>query len=273
MKKRKKHFIISYNIDSYVSAIVLKWMYSDMDLHRCKLISKNNFIDKIDSYLFEHVEQTDIIYFLGFEKSFAEDFRKEFPQYTDNKFLFLEDINTSLAKSIHSAFENTNRERQTLIDACENWVTQKYDKNSYYLSILWRLLNKNKFFDLFEGGFSIIPSVYVNMIKNHIMKYKNIEKVYYELEHKDYKFHCLQCSIDYLDDACFECFKNNKCDVLFLVDTSKNKVFIRRKKECNVDLSKYAKTLCNGDGFPYAASGDITNLFLDFTKKFNKVNS
>lgn len=72
-------------------------------------------------------------------------------------------------------------------------------------------------------------------------------------------------------DCCFteisdELFENYNADVIAIVNTEANRVYFRRSKVCEMKLDKLAKKLCNGDGYKYAASGEITEKFLNFTK-------
>jgi hypothetical protein len=64
--------------------------------------------------------------------------------------------------------------------------------------------------------------------------------------------------------------KNYDIDLLFYINTNNEKVSLRQKKGNNmIDLEKFSKTYCDGDGYSYAAGGKITPLFMELTKNLN----
>ena len=60
-------------------------------------------------------------------------------------------------------------------------------------------------------------------------------------------------------------------DIACVVNPSTQIVTFRKDLKCKVDLKKLAKYLCDGDGNDYAASGKITEKFLEFTKVLQKI--
>jgi oligoribonuclease NrnB/cAMP/cGMP phosphodiesterase (DHH superfamily) len=61
--------------------------------------------------------------------------------------------------------------------------------------------------------------------------------------------------------------KKYNADIAIVVNTTSCKVSFRKKKNsCTIQLNKLAEILCNGGGHEYAAGGDITDNFLNFTK-------
>lgn len=99
-----------------------------------------------------------------------------------------------------------------------------------------------------------------NVIRNMQLFHTNLP-----IKDKVYKFFATfsDCCIT---EICDELFSQYGADIVAVVNTEADRVYFRRSKVCEMDLSKLAKKLCNGEGYKYAASGPITDKFLEFTK-------
>jgi hypothetical protein len=64
--------------------------------------------------------------------------------------------------------------------------------------------------------------------------------------------------------------KSTNSDIAIVVNPTQQTVTFRRNSKCNVNLKNLCKHLCNGDGREYAATGKITEKFLEFSKVLQK---
>lgn len=96
---------------------------------------------------------------------------------------------------------------------------------------------------------------------------RNMQLYYAKLPIKDCLYNFFATFSDCcITEICDELFGNYNADIIAIVNTDTNRVYFRRSKVCDVNLSKLAKKLCDGDGYKYAASGEITEKFMEFTK-------
>jgi hypothetical protein len=92
------------------------------------------------------------------------------------------------------------------------------------------------------------------------------------VKNKKYNFYatfaegCFQEVADYI-------FNEYSADVVAVVSLEAGKVYFRRSKVCDVKVNNLAKTLCDGDGYEYAASGSLTDKFVEFTKLLKRHKS
>ena len=77
---------------------------------------------------------------------------------------------------------------------------------------------------------------------------------------------CFQEVSDYI-------FNEHNAEVVAVVSLEVGKVYFRRSKVCDVKVNKLAKTLCDGDGYEYASSGNLTDKFVEFTKLLKRHKS
>jgi len=73
---------------------------------------------------------------------------------------------------------------------------------------------------------------------------------------------------DYVEECMEKALEETGADIVFGVHRNASRVFIRKSKSCDADLSKLAIALLGGGGHEDAAGGVITETFLTFSKIF-----
>jgi len=79
------------------------------------------------------------------------------------------------------------------------------------------------------------------------------------------------CMMGCVNEVAHELLNRHDCDIAIIVNPSLNFVSFRKSLQCDVNLKKLAQKLCNGDGKEHAASGKMTETFLNFTKLLTKL--
>ena len=57
-----------------------------------------------------------------------------------------------------------------------------------------------------------------------------------------------------------------------MINLKNNRVYLRKKREVDLNLGKFAKKICNGGGHEYAAGGELNENVLALSKKFTPIN-
>jgi len=95
-----------------------------------------------------------------------------------------------------------------------------------------------------------------------------------KIEFEGIHYNCVSTVQDHLDIGVLDLItKSNTFDIIFWVNIKTNKVSIRKSRNdvvANLHLGKFAKFICDGDGHEYAAGGNITDTFLEYSKTFSE---
>ena len=193
---------------------------------------------------------------------------------------------TSCTRLIYDTFKNTSdnnlTEEQKLLvlliddyDCYELKIPQSYKLNVIFWNYQGDRLKK--FIDQYYSGFVDFSTQQKNIIKFYERKFQNIRKdidVHYAqipINKKTLKFvavfadSCINEIADYI-------IKNYKADVGLVINTKSNKVSLRKRKECELDLGTFASRLFEvGGGHEYAAGGIINEKFGAFSALFRKI--
>lgn len=167
-------------------------------------------------------------------------------------------------------------QQKLLIVMVDDAVSRNYSlKQSKDLETLfWNKSSYSRVFNFFEKynkgffGFDDYQKnqlVFLNKKCDNIIRNLQLFTTKLPIKDKIYTFFATfsDCCIT---EICDELFANYEADIVAIVNTEANRVYFRRSKVCEMDLSKLAKKLCDGEGYKYAASGPITEKFLEFTK-------
>jgi len=71
-----------------------------------------------------------------------------------------------------------------------------------------------------------------------------------------------------INEVGYEVINRYGVDICFIVNLRTKSVSFRRSKECDINVAKLAKVLCNGGGHASAAGGKLTDEFLSLSKRF-----
>lgn len=148
------------------------------------------------------------------------------------------------------------------------------------LNFLFWHQNGNKlqnFVNDFEHGFHGFNKEQNKIITYHYYKFKklaqevNLFKSVFTINKKDYNF-IGTFADSYVNDLCQHIIDNNNCDVCMMINLRNKRVYLRKSKQCDLDLGKFAKKICNGGGHEYAAGGELTEAVLALSKQFEPIN-
>jgi len=134
----------------------------------------------------------------------------------------------------------------------------------------------DKFVERFYNGYNGFNKQELNIIKEYItgrdaaIKALQVFSGNVSISKQDVKI-TGTTGTKYVNDVCDFLIKKHDSDVVFFVNTNNQHVSFRKKKGCNVDMSKLANKLCEGGGHEYAAGGKITDTFMEFVKQLTPI--
>ena len=88
---------------------------------------------------------------------------------------------------------------------------------------------------------------------------------------KEYDFISTFAS-EYVNDLGQYIVDNYNCDVCMMINLKNNRVYLRRNRNIDFNLSKFAKKICDGGGHEYAAGGILNDNVLALSKQFEPLN-
>ena len=99
----------------------------------------------------------------------------------------------------------------------------------------------------------------------------NLFKANIPIGGKEYKFISTFAS-EYINDLGQYVVDTHDCDVCMMINLKNNRVYLRRNKSSNLNLSKFAAKICDGGGHEYAAGGILNENVLTLSKQFEPLN-
>jgi len=199
---------------------------------------------------------------------------------------------TSCAKQIYKHFKTLipgfekvlTAEQKLLIALADDYDSYQFKlDDSYNLNCLLtntqKTLDKtrtDKFVERFYNGYNGFNKQELNIIKEYItgrdaaIKALQVFSGNVSISKQDVKI-TGTTGTKYVNDVCDFLIKKHDSDVVFFVNTNNQHVSFRKKKGCNVDMSKLANKLCEGGGHEYAAGGKITDTFMEFVKQLTPI--
>ena len=275
------------DLDGAGSALFIKWLYGSnvsslkvIDSTEFTLISEFNSIDLNDyDKIFildldlnrEQIPQVDN------EKVVVFDHHK---QHEENKYIYKKakavvEQTSSCISLLRSKFDSKitlSDEQEQLIEYIDDYDSYKlHHKDSLKLNAIHKTFNKpkaEKFIDAFKDGFRPYNVQEKNGIKLFIKKFREqLEGQVFSGKIKNYDTVSIISNYAPSEVANYIISKHN-ADIGIVVNLDTNTVSFRRGKECDVDVSIIAKTLCEGGGSAAIAGGKLTEQFANLTKNF-----
>jgi len=198
------------------------------------------------------------------------------------------DINQqSCSKFIYQTFRhiypkiNLTKEQKKLIALANDYdcYELKYPESNRLNFYLW-YKNGDKlqnFINDFENGFFGFTTEQNKIISYHFYKFKKMResvdlfKAKLSIAGKEYNFISTFAS-EYINDLGQYIVDSYECDVCMMINLKNNRVYLRRNKDIDFNLSKFAKKICDGGGHEYAAGGVLNNNVLSLSKQFEPLN-
>lgn len=188
---------------------------------------------------------------------------------------------TSCVKVIYNIFKdnlNLTNKQLNLIALINDYDCYELKfENSYNLNILFWYYTSNrtlKFYERFKDGFN----GFTKQEKFLLSSYKNKFKNYYSslrmytadilIGNKSYNF--ISTFVDnYINDIAHKIITdNNKCDIVLLINATSKRVYLRTRKNIDIDISKFAEVMCDGGGHKESAGGFLTEKIQILSKQF-----
>ena len=198
------------------------------------------------------------------------------------------DVNqTSCSKHLYQIFNhiypdvNLTKEQKKLVTFANDYdcYELKYPESNKLNFYLW-YKNGDKlqnFINDFENGFFGFTNEQNKIISYHFYRFKkmrdNIDlyKAKLSIAGKEYNFISTFAN-EYVNDLGQYIVDNYKCDVCMMINLKNNRVYLRRNRNIDFNLSKFAKKICDGGGHEYAAGGILNDNVLSLSKQFEPLN-
>jgi len=162
----------------------------------------------------------------------------------------------------------------TLVDDYDSY-TLKHSETVGLNVVLWSMTGDRvqKFTELYQNGFVPFNREQINMINiaqkriNDAISPENIYIASLPIGKKQAKVMSVFCDHN-INEVGYEVINRYGVDICFIVNLRTKSVSFRRSKECDINVAKLAKVLCNGGGHASAAGGKLTDEFLSLSKRF-----
>ena len=254
LRERFLQWLTSNKIESYKRVY-----FYDLDTTEIK-----DLIDKDNVYIFDHHKTHNAEY-----KNATAIIEKDCP---------------SCSKLLYKHYKdkiNLTMEQKHLIALVNDYDCYELQfPESNKLNFLFWNKNGNKlqnFIDDFEHGFHGFTTEQNKIISFHFYKYKKVVKdlnlfeTNLNIASKEYRFVSAFVS-EYVNDVGQHIIDTTNCDVCIMINLKNNRVYLRKNKNCDLDLGKFAKKVCDGGGHEYAAGGNLNDNVLALSKQFVPIN-
>ena len=293
MAESKDIIFTHKDLDGVVSYITLGWILN----YKPKIYSTtpNTMLENLKGWLMNNkFEDYRKVFFLDLDTSVLGDLiDKEnvviIDHHATNTFEYkkaktLIKSYTSCAKLLQDTMGKdksfTNAQKVLIALADDYDCAAKKTPVSYDLNIVFHGTNKKieSFIENYWEGFKPFDKFQQNMInlyKSSRDEYINQDRAIFggvmKIKDSEYKV-VSTVSNDYVQEMADHLIDKYQADVVFVVITRSGKVTLRKKKDCELDLSKLAEKLCDGGGHSAASGGSLTEAFQLFTKTLRLIN-
>jgi len=243
--------------------------------------------NKIESYkrvYFYDLDTTEIKDLIDKDNVYIFDHHKTHNAEYKNATAIVEKDCPSCSKLLYKHYKdkiNLTMEQKHLIALVNDYDCYELQfPESNKLNFLFWYKNGNKlqnFIDDFEHGFHGFTTEQNKIISFHFYKYKKVVKdlnlfeTNLNVASKEYRFVSAFVS-EYVNDVGQHIIDTTNCDVCIMINLKNNRVYLRKNKNCDLDLGKFAKKVCDGGGHEYAAGGNLNDNVLTLSKQFVPIN-
>lgn len=128
------------------------------------------------------------------------------------------------------------------------------------------------FYNLFESGFSGFSQEQSHLIDQTIQEFNNIFKdlkVFKGNLDLNNKTVCICSTFNnkYVSEICSKVISTYNCDIVINVNLKNNHLSLRKRRDLDLHLGKFAKKLFDGGGDAFVAGGQLNNNFLQISKQ------
>jgi len=192
-------------------------------------------------------------------------------------------VTTSCSKLIYRTYKDKlshlTDAQKYFIALCDDYDSYVFKlPDSYNLNCLFTNTQKSpdksrthKFLERFYEGFNQFTVQEANIIKDYIER-KNAAIAGLKIFEgkvsigKQDRYIVGTHGEKFTNEICHHLIEKHNAEIAFFYNINSNHVSWRKSKTCEIDLSKLAAKLCQGGGHEYAAGGQSTPAFFEFTK-------
>ena len=248
---------ISHNIEDYEMIIVC-----DLDVHvDYEFIDYKN-VAIIDHHK-SHFENTHVYKNAGYNvKVYSSCIKLIYDTYKSKLNLTPEEKKLILLIDDYDSYE-----LKTKISLMLNIVYWSYSGNR-----LERFLND------FKDGFKGFNQIHHNMVDIWKNKFKefitNLQVFSTTLTIDNKQYTCCSTFGDFsINEIASYIFKKFNCDIVMIINQNNQRVYVRRNKTCDADMSKFVMSVCDNEagGHEAAAGCKLTEQVIELTKTMKKI--
>ncbi len=249
-------------------------------------LNYNKFEDYKKVYFFD-LDTTDIKDLIDKKNVIIFDHHKSHIDDYSNAKTFINTEQTSCSKHIYQILSrmypdvNLTKEQKKLITLADDYdcYELKYPESNKLNFLLW-YTNGDKlqnFIRDFENGFFGFTDEQNKIISYHFYKFKKLRetvdlfKADLNIVGKSYKFISTFAS-EYINDLGQYIIETHNCDVCLMINLKNKRVYLRKKRDVDLNLSKFANKICDGGGHDYAAGGHLNEKVMALSKQFEPLN-
>ena len=249
-------------------------------------LNYNKFEDYKKVYFFD-LDTTEIKDLIDKKNVIIFDHHKSHVDDYSNAKTFINAEQTSCSKHIYQLLRrmypdvNLTKEQKKLITLADDYdcYELKYPESNKLNFLLW-YTNGDKlqnFIKDFENGFFGFTDEQNKIISYHFYKFKKLResvdlfKADLTIAGNTYKFISTFAS-EYINDLGQYIIETHNCDVCLMINLKNKRVYLRKKRDVDLNLSKFANKICDGGGHDYAAGGHLNEKVMALSKQFEPLN-
>ena len=249
-------------------------------------LNYNKFEDFKKVYFFD-LDTTEIKDLIDKENVIIFDHHKSHIDDYSNAKTFINAEQSSCSKHIYQILKrmypdvNLTKEQKKLITLADDYdcYELKYPESNKLNFLLW-YTNGDKlqnFIRDFENGFFGFTNEQNKIISYHFYKFKKLResvdlfKADLNIAGKAYNFISTFAS-DYINDLGQYIIETHNCDVCLMINLKNKRVYLRKKRDVDLNLSKFANKICDGGGHDYAAGGHLNEKVMALSRQFEPLN-
>lgn len=249
-------------------------------------LNYNKFEDYKRVYFFD-LDTTEIKDLIDKKNVIIFDHHKSHKDDYSNAKTFINTEQTSCSKHIYQILShiypdvNLTTEQKKLITFADDYdcYELKFPESNKINFLLW-YSNGDKlqnFIKDFENGFFGFTNEQNKIISYHFYKFKKLRESVdlfqadLKIAGKTYNFISAFAS-EYINDLGQYIIQKHNCDVCMMINLKNKRVYLRKKREVDLNLSKFANKICDGGGHDYAAGGHLNEKVMALSKQFEPLN-
>ena len=259
------YFIVNSRLTYVSTQFVLEWV--GIKPKKILYTSYHDAEEKIDEFLFEFVDKEDsLVFLMGYQKDKTKELVDIFKWY---KFKTLEsdsdkydNIFQHVVKNYIEKIKDLSLDQIYYIKCMNQLLNYDYRNNdAYFLNILFYNMSVDYFYKAFRKGYGDIKPL-ESVIYKHIEKFQKQDSELFELS----GYYFVLSTVEFLTDYIFKYGK--KIPNICIIDLNSKRVYFKQLKKESKDVNILCDKLCkNKRGFKNYCSGEITDQFLEVTKR------